>query len=422
MKNRILVTSIPSWNSKTGSDTFSSLFSSFNSKDISNIYISGGIPDSTSCSRYFHISENCVVKSVFNRRVQTGQEVVSNFNDNSINTSDSFKIKVKRLRIFLWARELAWLLGNWKSNELNIFLDDIHPDVLVFPIENYPYFNRLNQYIITRCKPKRVVGYLWDDNFTYKQHPYNFIFKIERYFRRRQIRKLIAYCTDVLAISPKMKEECDKEFGVNSIVLTKPIFNISNFQVPKVGSPIRMLYTGKLIIGRDLTLVKVASAIREINRYGQKIILDVYTQTVLSDKIRQRIDIPGCCVLHAPIPQTEVIRLQKESDVLLFVESLSNRDLTARLSFSTKLTDYFAAGKCVWGVGNSDLGPINYIKTENAGFVSTNDNEIKEVLKEIIRNPAIICEKARLGYECGIRNHNKDKIIKILKEVVFDFN
>ena len=64
MNKRILVTSIPSWNQKTGSDTLSSLFASFDSSDLSNIYISGDIPDSPVCSRYFHIDEISVVKSV----------------------------------------------------------------------------------------------------------------------------------------------------------------------------------------------------------------------------------------------------------------------------------------------------------------------------------------------------------------------
>lgn len=419
MGRQILVTSIPSWNQKTGSDTFSSLFASFDSKTMANIYIVGGSPDSPVCSRYFHINEMSVVKSVLNPHVQTGCEVERSKEETQKEAVYVQKIKVKRLRVFLWARELAWKMGCWKSKELTDFLDDFHPDVLVFSIESYPYFNRLNQYIINHCRPKKVIGYLWDDNFTYKQHSHNLFFLLERFFLRRQVRKLVTSCTDILAISPKMKEECDKEFGVNSIVLTKPIFNQGEFKEFIIGSPIRILYTGKLIIGREHTIAKVAAAIREVNKGGQKVVLDVYTQTILSRKMRQQIDIPGCCVLHAPVPQSEVIRLQKEADILLFAESLSCHDLTARLSFSTKLTDYFAAGKCVWGVGNADLGPIDYIKSENAGLVSSNDKEISEVLNKIVSSPELVCENAKLGYECGVRNHNKDKVMKTLEELIF---
>lgn len=417
MSRHILITSIPSWNHQSGSNTFSSLFESFDSGDLANIYISDGHPDSHVCSRYFHINEIAVIKSVLKRTQKTGEEV-NLVNVKAIKSSVYSRKQIKRLRIFLWIRELAWKIGHWKSKELNDFLEDFHPEILVFPIESYPYFNRLNQYIIDKCKPKKVLGYLWDDNFTYKQYPHCFICKIERFFLRKQVRKLVNSCTDVLAISHKMKEECDKEFGVNSIVLTKPIFSQKEFHDFKVSLPIRILYTGKLIIGREYTIAKIVTAIREINKDSQKVVLDIYTQTILSNKMRQRIDIPGCCVLHEPVSQTEVKCLQEGADVLLFAESLSDRNLTARLSFSTKLTDYFAAGKCVWGVGNADLGPIDYIRTENAGFVSTNEQEIAEVLSEIVSHPEVICNKARLGYECGVRNHNKDKIISLLQNTI----
>ena len=418
MRKHILITSIPSWNQRTGSDTLSSLFASVDGCELSNIYISGDVPDSPVCSRYFHIDEISVVKSIIKRKIKSGKEVSATVSSDGSTLDSKKKIKIRRLRIFLWARELAWKLGQWKTDELNAFLDDKKPDVLVFPIENYPYFNRLNQYIIDRCKPTKIVGYLWDDNFSYKQEPYNLFFKVERFFRRIRIRRLVESCTDILAISPKMKEECDKEYGINSILLTKPILRQKDFKDFKVSTPIHILYTGKLVIGREHTIVKVVDAIKQINTNGQKVILDVYTQTKLPKKLRKQIDVPGCCILHEPVKQSEVIQLQKEADVLLFAESLSRSNLTARLSFSTKLTDYFSAGKCVWGIGNADLGPIDYIKTENSGFVSTSDREILEVLNEMVKNPQLICDKAKLGYECGVRNHNKDRVINTLLNVI----
>lgn len=418
MRKKILITSIPSWNQITGSDTFSSLFASFENCDISNIYISGDVPDSPVCSRYFHIDEQSVVKSVLIRNVKSGKEVSRTSIVPSQPTEVNKILKLKRLRVILWARELAWKLGRWKTDELNAFLDEIRPEVLVFPIENYPYFNRLNQYIIDRCKPQKVIGYFWDDNFSYKQEPYNIFFKIERFFRRIRIRQLVRSCTDILAISPKMKEECDNEFGINSILLTKPIYSQDSFNEFEISTPIRFLYTGKLVIGREQTIAKVAAAIRQINVNGPKIILDIYTQTNLSENIRKQIDIPGCCFLHDPVPQSEVLRLQKEADVLLFVEALSNRNLTARLSFSTKLTDYFAAGKCIWAIGNADLGPIDYIKTERAGFVSTNDSEIRAVLNQIVNHPDLVISMAKQGYQCGKRNHDYKTITSKLKSII----
>jgi hypothetical protein len=92
----------------------------------------------------------------------------------------------------------------WRTKELDDFITDFNPDVLLFPIESYFYLNRLNKYIIENHKPKKIIGYLWDDNFTYKQKPYNLAHKITRFFLRKRVSQLVAKCDTVLAISPKM--------------------------------------------------------------------------------------------------------------------------------------------------------------------------------------------------------------------------
>ena len=428
MGKRILITSIPSWN-QNGSNTWTTLFDFAEPEDVANLYINPELPDSKVASRYFNISERNVVKSVFKRNIQTGCEVSVKEHTTYSKLVRSYQKDQKRVRffmkhrwrVFMWLREFAWYFGHWKSKELDEFMKDYKPEVLAFAIENYPYFNRLNEYLIDTYKPKTVIGFFWDDNFTYKQRPYNLFFKIERFFQRRMARRLVGKCTKTLAISQKMKNECDAEFGVNSIVITKPIFNLDTFIPYQVSAPIKMLYTGKLVIGRDQTIAKVVAAIKEINANNQKVILDIYTNTLLSDKMKKQIDIPGCCVLHDPVPQNQVFELQKGADVLLFVESLTDDDLTARLSFSTKLTDYFAAGKCVWGIGNADLGPISYIREEDAGFVSCTTNQIVDVLNQLVETPSLIVEYAKKSYDCGKRNHDGTTIINKLKNDVVEY-
>ena len=420
MNKRILITSIACWNQRTGSNTFSTLFEDFESSYLANIYIDAELPDSKVCSRYFGINEWDVVRSVYNRKLKTGKEVFwADGNRNTASTIDKTKQYArKRRRIFLWMRELAWKLGKWNSKELNAFLDDFNPEVLVFPIESYPYFNRLNEYIIKKCKPKKVVGYLWDDNFTYKQHPHSLLHKIERYFLRKQVRRLVGLCTDVLAISPKMKAECDAEFGVDSVVLTKPINQLNQFVEYTVRKPINVLYTGKLNIGRDQSLVQIVDVLEKGKYNPDDLQINVYTNSELSSEIKSRLETSGFCHIHPPVPQTEVFELQKQADVLLFLESLSNVDLTARLSFSTKLTDYFAAGKCIWAVGNDDLGPMSYLRDQSAGVVCGCDTEISKAVDTLIANPQLVKDYALNAYRCGVENHNKELVIRKLHSVI----
>ena len=64
---KILVLTVTAWNSLVGDNTWSTLLAPYNNENIANIYIRDEIPDSTICSKYFCISENRVVKSIFNR-------------------------------------------------------------------------------------------------------------------------------------------------------------------------------------------------------------------------------------------------------------------------------------------------------------------------------------------------------------------
>lgn len=425
MGRHILITSIPSWNQRSGSNTFSTLFERFSSNDLANLYIRPEVPDSLVCSRYFNIREWLVVRSVLKRGVVTGVEVERN-NESSVDNDDLQKeqnrdkyFSKNRKRIFLWLRELVWKLGKWRSKELDDFLDDFRPEILVFSIESYPYFNRINEYIIKHCKPQKIIGYLWDDNFTYKQHPNNVFYLIERYFLRKQVRRLVNACTEVLAISPKMKEECDREFGVQSIIMTKPLRNTLVSPYRYGGGIIRLLYTGSLVIGRDKVMKSIARTVGEINNEGIRVHLDIYTNTAVTEEyvneIRKNI---GCKVCGA-IPQKQVFKEQENSDILIFCESLANDNNTARLSFSTKITDYLSSRRCIMAIGPDDNSSINYFKEEDAALVCTKEKDIYSMLKSIVDDVTILERYAEKAYMCGCRNHNPNVIEQKLRNIIY---
>lgn len=425
MGKHILITSIPSWNQRSGANTFSTLFEKFDSDDLANLYIRPEIPDSTVCSRYFNIREWQVVRSVLKRGVVTGSEVerlsISEC-DNQGLRKDQSKTEYyskNRKRVFLWLREMAWKLGRWKSKELNEFLDNFRPEVLAFSIEPYPYFNRINEYIIKKCNPQKVIGYLWDDNFTYKQCPNNVFFLIERFFLRKQVRRLVNSCTHVLAINPKMKEECDKEFGVDSIIMTKPlrVRTIPNYQYQ--GGVIRLLYTGSLVIGRDRVLKAIAQAVDKINVDCVRMKLDIYTNTAINEEYRGKINNYKGCELHSAIPQSQVFVEQENSDVLIFCESLEKGNNIARLSFSTKITDYLSSGRCIMAVGPQDNSSIDYFTREDVALVCTQEDEIYDTLKRLVDNDGLLEMYAEKSCHCGFKNHSAEIMNEKLKQIIY---
>lgn len=413
----VLVSTVGAWSDSIGSNTMSELFREYDKSKLACLYIRANVSDSPSCYRYFHIYEGRVMKSITKRWIETGEEYILGEQDVMSSELKEEQARYNTFRrkknwFYAFAREFVWLFGNWNSKELNAFLDDFHPDTVVFPIESYIHFNRINEYIIKRCKPNNVIGYLWDDNFTYKQHPHSFGYLIHRWWLRHGVKKLIKKCNTVFAICPKMKREVDAKFGIDSVLLTKPIGQFAELKTYKQRFPIKILYTGKLIYGRDGTIAEIVDAIRVINKDEQKVILQLYTNTELLPSLKERICVEGCCEMKGFVPQSEVLRIQREADVLLYAESLSNDHLTARLSFSTKMTDYLSSGVCIWAVGNKDLAPIEYLQEEDAGLVSTNRDTILSALQKMTQDTKIMAEYAAKAQACGEKNHNKEVIFQ----------
>lgn len=415
---RVLVCSVMCWNKITGSDTFSTLMQGYEVDNIANLYIREGQPDSDVCRNYFEISENAVIKSVLKRKTRTGKRVktdnaeIGNVDENALATAARYsKHQKNRSYCKLFARELLWKLGKWKTKELNEFLDEFKPDVVFFAMEGYIHFARINRYILKKTGAKGI-AYFWDDNFTYKKSK-KLGYKLLRFFQRRSLKKLSKLCTSFFAISPKTKREADETFGINCEVLTKPIdFENKVFVENELSYPLKMVYTGKLIIGRYDTVELIGRALDEINKDQVKIELDVYTMTEIADtsKLSKYVHLKGA------IPQTEVAQVQQDADILLFVEAIEGaHSRAARLSFSTKITDYLGSGKCVFAVGNKDVAPMEYLKEEDGAITAYDYESVLNALKEIANNPELVKEYAKKAYELGKRNHDK----KIIQERLF---
>lgn len=418
---RILVITVASWNSKVGSNTWTSLLKNYDSENIANICIRDELPDNKICSRYFAISENKVMKSILKRNIKTGKEVVPEFiEDNSADihahNERYHKMQKNRRYSLLLARELVWKLGNWKTAELDSFLDSFKPDIILHSMEGYIHLNDIVEYAIKRTGAK-AIGYIWDDNFTYKQSDETG-YKIYRFFQRKSLKRLAKKTSRFFAISDMTKEEADNFFGIDCVVLTKPLSVEPVVNYGEIKVPIKAVYTGKLAIGRDKTLARIVKAAEEINRDGVKIRFDIYTGTVLSDEMKNALNC-DYCQLHAAVPQAEVLEIQRNSDMMLFVEDIDGKDARiARLSFSTKITDYLSTGKCIFAVGCRDTAPMQYFIKNDAAVIATDDKEIEEKLEMLANNPDLLVQYAEKSCKAGIENHSEEKIFNTFDSVI----
>lgn len=424
---KVLVVSTNAWKDNTGINTLIEFFKCWNPDRIAQIYTKSTLPKTTVCNKFFSISENAVMRSVINRSITTGREVY-NENVNSITDNpsaeeeqkiySSYKGKVRELLSF--CREIVWKFGKWKTAELDRFIDKFDADVLFIPIYPTIYMGRIQKYIISRTR-KPVVSYLADDNYTYKSVHKDPISLIHRHILRKYVKYIVAHSAKLMVIAPKQKEEYDRIFGVDSIVMTKGI-DFEPFESYQVGNPIKMVYTGKLIIGRWKSLAAIAEAFESINRDGIKIVLEIYTTDSLTDEQNRLLNRNGCSVKGA-LTLEQVKAVQKEANILVFVESLEKKFRnTARLSFSTKITDYLRSGKCIFAIGDKDIAPIDYFRRYDSAVTATSYEQISEKVTELVNTPDLVLEYAKKAYDCGVEHHERGRMDRVLIQTIVQAN
>lgn len=413
---KVLAISLSTWKKGSGIHTQTDLFKFWDSKKVSQIYLKADFPNTDVCTRFFQISEPSIIKSVINRK-DVGSEVFNETipNSQSIKDIESEKARYakahKRKNWFLTViRELVWMAGKWKTKALTDFVKDVDADVYFVPIYPVAYTGWLQWHIIKK-HPKPYVCYLADDNYSYKACGKNVWAWIHRWMLRKVVRKLATNCTEMFTITKIEGDETDRDFGTKSVVLTKGI-DYSNLTFDNSGphNPIRMVYTGNLLIGRAASLVEISKALGEINANRKRVVFDIYTPTVLDKKTTDILNSNGC-TLHKPVSKEEVAKIQKEADIVVFVESLEKEHrYDARLSFSTKLTDYFASGKCIFAIGDKDIAPIKYLQQYDCAVTCTSYNDVKSQLRTLIDTPGLISKYGKRAFDTGMQNHEESKV------------
>lgn len=415
---KILAITINAWRENSGINTLTNILSNWNPDMVAQIYTRTVNPNTSISNRFFRISEIDVLKSIFKRRTVTGKEVFNQPDDNEDKKESGLYSKKRGSRLYALAREFVWLIGKWKTAELDKFVDDFNADVVFAPIYPTVYMGRIQRYIIKKTR-KPVVSYIADDNYTYAACEKSFISLLHRIWLRKYVRFIIRNSKKVFVIAPKQKEEYDRIFGIDSEILTKGTdFSNLSYKPKQVSNPIKMVYTGKLIIGRWKSLALMAEALGKINANGNKIELDIYTTDTLTEEQKVLLNRNGCSIKGA-LKLDEVLEVQKQADILVFVESLDIKYCrVARLSFSTKITDYLTNGKCILAVGNADIAPMDYFSRYDSAVTATSSEEIYSKLQMLVNKPDLILEYGKKAFDCGKAHHDINDMNKLFESAV----
>jgi hypothetical protein len=408
----LVVTYIPWSNSVSVGNSLTNIFNGMGDHfEFGNIYFRDDKPSNDFVSCYFKISEKGLFKSMFSRRA-IGEVV--DYTKVEASFSDSYN-NARRLRwdIFLLLQDCIGLFGVWQSKALDDFVKEFKPDLIFGPLGRIPVTNNLMSYIGQRHKIP-IITYPWDDHYSLKKLSFSPIFWIKTFVERKAIKKCAQQSDLMYTITEKMKDEYSNHFNKNCKLLYKGYDFVKEPLYQCISNPIKILYMGNIGDGRWNVLAKVASSLSNLNKGCQRVILDIYTLSPFSNKIKSLLEINGSSYLKQPVESKDILKTMQSADILLFVEPTKLKQrLFFRLSFSTKLVDYFYNAKCILAIGGKTAS-MDYLIKNDAAIVEYNINNIERRINQLLDDRNLIDEYARKSWLCGLKNHQINQIHNML--------
>lgn len=417
---KILLITAEEWNDCVyGNGVLTNWFTGMDA-EFAQIYTSPGLPNNEICHKYFQLDEMQMAKSLFTKH-KAGHEVKNLFgkgkNDASNSNAQRKGIYGFFKKLTMWMRnpvimlqDLIWATGRYDKKTLQTFVDDFHPDIVFCPQLGNPKLWRLER-TVKQMTNAPFVAFTGDDEASYEQVSYSPLFWIRRWYCHRGLRKAVKLFSHYFMHSAEQARDYTLNYGVPASTLYKCGNFEKSFIAKPVGTPIRMVYAGRLYCNRWKTLAEIGKALHEINRNGECMVLDIYTQEILTKEQRKALSPENSVYVRGSVNVQQLKEIYQQADIALHVESMDKKNrLATRVSFSTKIIDLMASSCAILAVcWNRHFG-YQYLRENDAAFCIDNYQDIYGSLKRICDNPELVKEYAQKAYYCGQRNHTRGKI------------
>lgn len=401
--------------------TLYTYFENWPKDKLCQLYFHSEVPTTHLCEQYFRVTDVDLLRGLRQLKkagtVLTEQDIEEDRVTTRIDTGRTAEIYQKgraRKPWMYFARNSLWKLGLWKSKQLDQWIKECNPDVIFYASGDYTFSYEVALYISKKYDLPLVISVV--DDYYFQRPPEKGLFAWWNTRRFRKVmEKTMAHVKGAFYIHPVMERMYREKFPLRSAVLYK------NAPICEVEEPenkaVKIAYFGTIGLRRDDSLVEIGQAIRRLIPDGS-VLLDVYSSESRPEVLERMTEENGIR-FHGQVSADEVVRLQAESNILVFAESTAP-ELTERLrcSLSTKVPEYLGSNRCVLAYGPAEAGSISYLLENHVACVATNPEQLEECLREIL-----FCADARRRYaegqmELALKNHGKERNHEVLKEII----
>lgn len=423
---KILLITAEEWNDYVyGNGVLTNWFTGFDA-EFAQIYTSPGLPSNKVCNKYFQIDERQMVKSLYSN-TKAGREVKMPTNERE---QDAAKSNAQRKGIYglfkklsLWMhtpivmlQDFIWITGRYDKVALQLFIDGYKPDVVFCPQLGNPKMWRLEK-LVKSMTNAPFIAFTGDDEASYQQVNKSPLFWLRRWYCHNGLKNSVKIFSHYFMHSKEQAQNYTNEYGVPTSTLYKCGDFSNEFVKKSVGSPIRLVYAGRLYCNRWKTLVEIGKALHEINKHGERMVLDIYTQEALTNEQRKALSPENSVYMKGSVNPQQLKEVYRNADIALHVESMDKKNrLATRVSFSTKIIDLMASTCAILAVCWNRHCGYQYLRDNDAAFCVDNYSDILPMLQRIVDNPSLVQNYAQKAYECGRKNHTREKIQKQIRD------
>jgi len=412
---RILVISSNAFSDTSNNGkTLASFFKEFPENKVAQLYFNSELPENSYYHNYFRITDYEMVKSIITDKCTCGNKIKSDITkaDRKIQEKKKSLIcAVKNYNISRIIREILWKSKNWKTEELNQWLEEFSPEIIFLCAGDGVFTYDITKYIKEKFGAKLVV-YITDD-YVLPRKTVSPFWWLRRNYIIVKMKDAIQQSDLFITISQQMQETYKEMFNKDSILAVNMTESMRDESVIlNYNKETTLVYAGGLHYKRYTTLNLLAKAIKKYNDDSvneQKVYLKIYSEQDPNNYVLKCLNVEGASKFCGRLNQTELREVLNSCDIPVHVESFDAKSIeSTRLSISTKIPEYLSLGKPVLAIGPNQVASIEYLK--DSAFCITDKDDIYFNLKALFDNKSLLEElssSALLKFE---QSHNKDQI------------
>ena len=313
-------------------------------------------------------------------------------------------------------QDFIWMTGRYDKAALQRFIGGYKPDVVFCPQLGNPKMWRLEK-LVKGMTDVPFVAFTGDDEASYQQVSKSPLFWLRRWYCHNGLKNSVKIFSHYFMHSKEQAQDYTNEYGIPTSTLYKCGDFSNEFVKKSVGSPIRLVYAGRLYCNRWKTLAEIGKALHEINKHGERMVLDIYTQEALTNEQRKALSPENSVYMKGSVNPQQLKEVYRNADIALHVESMDKKNrLATRVSFSTKIIDLMASTCAILAVCWKRHCGYQYLRDNDAAFCVDNYSDILPMLQRIVENPSLVQNYAQKAYECGRKNHTRERIQKQIRD------